>query len=180
MDPLLSTISRYWRRPQFASSKSRASHRKPRRWRLCLEVLEDRTVPAPTISIAGAAMNEIGTPSTFITAGSGGLSAPQGITLGSDGNAYVAGNNGAVLRYNGTTGAYINTFVSQGSGGLGFSGTQAGLAFGPDGNLYVTFVAPATGRRSKPVGKSRRRRPAHGLAPPRLRSPSRARAGSRR
>src|SRR5262249_23185744 len=51
------------------------------------------------------------------------------------------GNDGAVLRYNGTTGAYISTFVPKGSGGLGFKGTQAGLAFGPDGNLYVTSTA---------------------------------------
>jgi len=89
-----------------------------------------------SISVAGATINEIGTPSAFITPGSGGLSQPIGITLGSDGNVYVAGNGGAVLRYNGNTGAYINTFVSQGSGGLAFS--TAALAFGPDGNLYVT------------------------------------------
>jgi len=36
------------------------------------------------------------------------------------------------LRYNGTTGAFIDTFAS----GSGLSG-PAGLAFGPDGNLYV-------------------------------------------
>jgi DNA-binding beta-propeller fold protein YncE len=66
---------------------------------------------------------------------------PQGITLGPDGNLYVACNNGAVRRYNGTTGAYLSTFVAQGSGGL--SGTTLfGLAFGPDGNLYV--ASPAT------------------------------------
>jgi streptogramin lyase len=171
MSPLLSAISRYWRRRQFAGGKSRASHRKPQRQRLCLEILEDRTVPSPTISIAGATMNEIGTPSTFITAGSGGLSSPAGITLGPDGNAYVAGNGGAVLRYNGTTGAYLNTFVSQGSGGLAFA-SNSGLAFGPDSNLYVTsgstnqvleyngstgtfigaFVSAGLGGLSNPVG----------------------------
>jgi glucose/arabinose dehydrogenase len=102
-----------------------------------VETLEDRTVPSASISIANASLNEIGNPSSFITAGSGGLSSPLGITLGPDGNVYVAGDGGAVLRYNGTTGAFINTFVSQGSGGLAF-GTDAGLAFGPDGNLYVT------------------------------------------
>ncbi len=90
-----------------------------------------------TISIANASLNEIGTPSAFVTAGSGGLTSPGGITLGSDGNLYVASNNGAVLRYNATTGAYLSTFVSQGSGGLsGLSGNC--LAFGPDGNLYVS------------------------------------------
>ncbi len=39
-----------------------------------------------------------------------------------------------VLRFNGTTGAFISAFVPVGSGGL--DGPQ-GLAFGPDGNLYV-------------------------------------------
>jgi streptogramin lyase len=121
------------------------SSRRPRRLRearhrlvlhrLGLEALEDRTVPT-TISVAGASLNEIGSPSAFITAGSGGLSSPLGITLGPDGNLYVAGNGGAVLRYNSTTGAYLNTFVAPGSGGLAYTNYD-GLAFGPDGNLYV-------------------------------------------
>jgi glucose/arabinose dehydrogenase len=104
---------------------------------LGVEALEDRTVPTVSISVANASLNEIGTPSAFITAGSGGLSSPGGITLGPDGNVYVAGNNGAVLRYNGATGASVNTFVSQGSGGLsGLAGDC--VAFGPDSNLYVS------------------------------------------
>jgi hypothetical protein len=107
------------------------------RTRPFLEVLEDRAVPTVSISVANVSLNEIGTTSAFITAGSGGLSSPGGITLGPDGNVYVADNNGAVLRYNAATGAYISTFVSQGSGGLsGLSGNC--LAFGPDGNLYVS------------------------------------------
>jgi hypothetical protein len=39
-----------------------------------------------------------------------------------------------VLRYNGTTGAFIDTFISAGSGGLKV--TQ-GIEFGPDGDFYV-------------------------------------------
>jgi subtilisin-like proprotein convertase family protein len=39
-----------------------------------------------------------------------------------------------VLRYNGFTGAFIDAFVSSGSGGLGGAD---GLVFGPDGHLYV-------------------------------------------
>src|SRR5262245_55296610 len=120
--------------------RSRPTARKPaaptHALRRRLEMLEDRTVPSVSISVAGATLNEIGSPSPFVTAGSGGLSSPLGITLGPDGNLYVAGNGGAVLRYNGTTGAYINTFVSQGSGGLAFTNYD-GVAFGPDGNLYV-------------------------------------------
>ena len=42
--------------------------------------------------------------------------------------------NGRVLRYDGTTGAYVGDFVSAGSGGLE---SPIGLTFGPDGNLYV-------------------------------------------
>jgi glucose/arabinose dehydrogenase len=130
------TLSRHLFTPRRKRSLgTRATHKRPRA-RLFVEPLEDRAVPT-TISVTNASLNEIGSPSAFITAGSGGLSSPLGITVGPDGNVYVAGNGGAVLRYNGTTGAFINTFVSQGSGGLSF-GIDAGLAFGPDGNLYVT------------------------------------------
>jgi DNA-binding beta-propeller fold protein YncE len=93
-------------------------------------------VPTVSISVANASLNEIGSPSAFITAGSGGLNTPFGITLGPDSNVYVASNGGEVLRYNGTTGQFLSTFVAQGSGGLSFNAVD-GLAFGPDGNLYV-------------------------------------------
>jgi streptogramin lyase len=99
-------------------------------------VLEDRTVPS-TISIANASLNEIGTPSSFVTAGSGGLSGPLDMTIGPDGNLYVVTLSNNVLRYNSTTGAFISTFVSQASGGLSVTDPD-GLAFGPDGNLYVS------------------------------------------
>ena len=39
-----------------------------------------------------------------------------------------------MLRYDGRTGAFLGVFVAKGSGGL--NGAY-GLAFGPDGNLYV-------------------------------------------
>ena len=53
--------------------------------------------------------------------------------IGPDGNLYVADDN-SILRYNGTTGAFMNAFVSAASGGLNYA---SGIAFGPDGNLYV-------------------------------------------
>jgi len=68
---------------------------------------------------------------TFVAPGSGGLSVPLGLTFGPDGNLYVANNLGDVLRYDGTTGAFLNVFAS----GLLL---PQDLAFGPDGNLYVS------------------------------------------
>jgi glucose/arabinose dehydrogenase len=69
-----------------------------------------------------------------------GLTAPLGVGIGSDGNLYVAtGNSGvstanSILRYDATTGAFLDVFVPAGSGGLG---TPNPVLFGPDGNLYV-------------------------------------------
>ncbi len=94
----------------------------------------------------------------FIPAGSGGLSNPDTIVFGPDGNGddkpdiYVAsgdkpGNSeeptaSAVLRYDGITGAFIDKFVGDNpntavdeTGGLF---RPYGLAFGPDGNFYVS------------------------------------------
>lgn len=60
---------------------------------------------------------------------------PVDAVIGPDGNLYVSGwNSDNVLRYNVTTGAFIDTFVAANSGGLN---SAAGIAFGPDGNLYV-------------------------------------------
>jgi hypothetical protein len=47
------------------------------------------------------------------------------------GNFFGPGNED-VLRYNGTTGAFVSTFVPTGSGGLSF---PLGGTFGPDNNL---------------------------------------------
>src|SRR5262249_53191253 len=48
----------------------------------------------------------------------------------------------SILRYDGTTGAFLGEFVAGGSGGLDY---PAGLSFGPDGNLYVSSVALGEG-----------------------------------
>jgi len=76
---------------------------------------------------------------TTVDAG-GIMNDPEGITRGPDGNIYVADGNGAVLKFNGTTGAFMSTFVTAGSGGLH---NARGVAFGPDGNLYVTDFSTA-------------------------------------
>ena len=76
----------------------------------------------------------------FVTAGSGGLSAPhQGlfkIDVPDTSAQVFVGNfdDDTVTRFNGYTGEYIDTFVLPGSGGL--NGTT-GVALGPDGDLYV-------------------------------------------
>jgi streptogramin lyase len=66
---------------------------------------------------------------------------PRGLVFGPDGNLYVGrADRDCVLRYQGHTGALIDTFVPEGSGGL--SGPE-GPVFGPDGNLYLrTPVGP--------------------------------------
>lgn len=71
---------------------------------------------------------------TFIAPGNG-LLAPRDMLFGADNNLYVVSNNSSVLRYNGMTGAFIDTFVPVGSGGLTL---PTNLTFRPDGLLYVS------------------------------------------
>ena len=102
---------------------------------LVAERLEDRQLLTASISVADSTMNEIGGTSAFVSAGSGGLSAPKDLVPGPDGNLYVASaGTDSVLRYNAGTGQLIDTFVTANSGGID---DPFGLAFGPDGNLYV-------------------------------------------
>lgn len=77
----------------------------------------------------------------FVEGETGGLLTGNFLVFGPDGNQdgaldlYVGGaNSDAVHRFDGRTGAFIDTFVGQGSGGLD---ETRGIAFGPDGNLYV-------------------------------------------
>lgn len=125
-------------RSNSATRKSRLGRRPEKRrlaWRLELETLEDRVVPsAVSISVGDATINEIGGVSAFVASGSGGLSGPKDLTLGPDGNLYVASSGtSSVLRFS-AVGQLLGTFVTANSGGLA---TPFGLAFGPDNNLYV-------------------------------------------
>jgi hypothetical protein len=55
--------------------------------------------------------------------------------VGPDDNIYVSSRGtDEVVRFNGQTGAFMDVFVSAGSGGIG---GPLGSSFGPDGNLYV-------------------------------------------
>ncbi len=77
-----------------------------------------------------------GTPlGAFVTAGSGGLVAPFGLTLDRLGDLYVTSDTGEVLRYHGTTGAFLGVFVSAAGGGS--LDQPRGLTFKGDGNLLV-------------------------------------------
>ena len=65
-----------------------------------------------------------------------GMANPNGIAIGPDGNLYVGnGDEPKVLRFDGTTGAYVDEFINAATPG-GLTSCRA-IAFGPDGNLYV-------------------------------------------
>ncbi len=70
----------------------------------------------------------------FIPTGSGGLDGPEALVIGSDGYLYVASaDSHNVKRYDAQTGGYVDDFTS--GGVLRY---PRGMAFGPDGHLYVT------------------------------------------
>lgn len=101
--------------------------------------------------------------STLVAAGSGGLNGPDvGITIGPDGKLYVPSfDSNAVLRYNATTGAFIDTFIPAGGTGAmsqprtilfrdnkvwvtSDNGNKV-LRYGLDGTFIDTFVAAGSG-----------------------------------
>jgi hypothetical protein len=81
----------------------------------------------------------------FVSEGSGGLSIPTGPLFGPDGNLYIRsiphpmdGGPGAVKRYDGTTGAFIDDFVPYESGGLH---SNRGIVFRNSDPVTLGYVA---------------------------------------
>ena len=75
-----------------------------------------------------------GEPQLWISAGSGGMTAPVGFVFGPEGDLYVADARAGVLRFGQDHGTARGVFVPLGRGGLQ---DVAKLSFGPDGHLYV-------------------------------------------
>ena len=84
----------------------------------------------------------------FVSAGEGGMDSPTTLTFGPDGTLYVASGahatyNNSILRFNGTTGDFIDAFDVSGTSTLALVPT-AGMIFGPDlngdgvGELYAS------------------------------------------
>ena len=92
----------------------------------------------------------------FVKAGSGGLYGPDGLTFGPDGNGdgaddlYVSSfNTDSVLRYDGTTGDFIDDFITSGSGGL--NGPRD-LLFRTDGLLVASYIGDSVLRYDAATG----------------------------
>jgi DNA-binding beta-propeller fold protein YncE len=76
---------------------------------------------------------------------------PRAVVIGPDGLLYVtnfpnpvSGLGGDVLRFDPGSGAFIDVFISEPSGGNYLLNGPGGICFGPDGNLYlISFQAAA-------------------------------------
>ena len=68
------------------------------------------------------------------TSGGPTLDGPTSAVFGPDGNLYVLSSSDTVLRYNGSTGVFIDTFIPENSNNLE---EAKDMIFGPDGNLYI-------------------------------------------
>ena len=104
--------------------------------------ITDRCEPFDPVSRErGSVVKFDGTTGAYvgIFASGNGMRGPVGVAFGPDGDLYVSdvvnpsGGAGAVLRFNGKTGVFIDSFVTSGGELI----DPSGIAFGPDDNLYV-------------------------------------------
>ncbi|MDB5328463.1 MAG: hypothetical protein JWM57_4032 [Phycisphaerales bacterium] len=83
----------------------------------------------------------------FIAPGTGGLSYSGALTVGPDGDLYVASGS-AVLRFSATTGAFIDNFIQPDTS----FGTISDMAFDSAGDLLVVNATPTVSRFSGATG----------------------------
>jgi len=112
---------------------------------------------------------DVDTTSLFIPAGSGGLGTAMALVFGPDDDLYACEfSKHCILRFDGQTGAFIDTFVTPNLGGLTApyaidfgptgdlfiaSGTGSVIRYsGIDGSLIGTFIAPGSGGLASPRG----------------------------
>lgn len=125
--------------------RSYARPRTSRVRRSRMEYLENRQVLTAFLSVSDTSPLEGASHLVYLDAFVSGteLSSPlRTQVLGPDGNGdghsdlyVVSGATSEVLRFDGRSGSFMDTFVSSESGGLK---DPVDLRFGPDGNLYVT------------------------------------------
>src|SRR5437764_559814 len=108
MNPLLSAITRLFRRQRLASVRIHTGRRNTRRQPLCLEVLEDRTVPTA-------------------------VAVPSGVvswwTANNTANDTLGLNNATLSNVTYVTGEVGNAFNFNGSNGWAALGDPSSLAF---------------------------------------------------
>jgi hypothetical protein len=120
------------------------------RWPLRVEALEDRLCPSGGYLLVGSVNTDSvlrydetsgAFADAFVPAQSGGLRNPIGVVFGPDHNLYVTSDgqlgtvnpgHNAILRYDGSTGAFLGAFADDKS-----LTNPRSILFGPDGNLYV-------------------------------------------
>jgi hypothetical protein len=110
-----------------AASRSPATRRRACGWAPTARSTRRSTTPCTASSRAPASITAFATQPTEGTGF-------QGLDFGPDGNLYVAARTSAnvILRFDGTTGAFIDVFAS-----MGINGPNT-PRFGPDGRLYVS------------------------------------------